>query len=168
MEDKNVEYQLPITSISKQDAYTLIDLEDLPKLKKYNWYISHSAQTWYAVSNSKGSEKKTILMHRLIMDCPENKVVDHINHNGLDNRKSNLRLATHKENCRNKIKNLNSKSNYKGVTWEKYTNSWATRIDAKTIGRFKNEIHAAMAWDIWARDLQGQYAYLNFPNSLHN
>jgi len=120
----------------------------------------------YAVRLDK--KRMRVSMHRQIMNPPEGMVVDHINNNGLDNRKANLRIVTHRQNCLNsrpKIKNTTSR--YKGVCWEKESKKWRALITHKgrriSIGRFKNEIDAAFAYDKVAKELNGQYAWLNFP-----
>lgn len=97
----------------------LIDLEDIEKVSKHKWHKSYSG---YAVtSNSKP-------MHRLIIKCPKEKFIDHINHNKLDNRKQNLRICNKQQNAFNmKIPNTN-RSGIKGVGFHKHTNKWRARI----------------------------------------
>lgn len=88
-----------------------VDYEDLEMLKQYQWHVEHSrANIWYAAASVNG---KTIRMHRLLV--PGFQSVDHINHDGLDNRKSNLRGCTNAENNRNKRTNFNPKSGAVGV-----------------------------------------------------
>lgn len=112
---------------SKNKAF-YFDLEDYDKISKYNWSINGSG---YLINTS---EEKTILMHRYIMNAPDNLLVDHINHNTLDNRKENLRLCTYTQN------NINKKIN--GYTIRKTKNSLkyevTIRINGKQnyIGRF--------------------------------
>jgi len=78
-----------------EDRKILIDKEDLSKVNHIYWLINN----WgYCVGWHK---TKSVSIHRLIMNCPENLVVDHINHNPLDNRKSNLRICTQLENMQN-------------------------------------------------------------------
>lgn len=79
----------------------IIDLEDIEKCKQYKWHIRKSRNTQYAIASIKGYENKKIHLHRLIMDYNGNLDIDHINMNGLDNRKSNLRIVTHSENKAN-------------------------------------------------------------------
>lgn len=101
----------------------LIDLEDIDKVKDRIWYMSNG----YAKSN-KSSLGNAIKLHRLIIDCPDDKVVDHINHNGLDNRKENLRICTQHQNCMNKSKRVNNTSGITGVSWDKESNKWKSQI----------------------------------------
>jgi len=113
-------------------------------------------------------KRKTIMMHRFILNAPRHLVVDHINHNGLDNRKSNLRLCTRAENSRNRRSFNNKSSRYKGVSWDKQRKLFlaAIRCNGKyyNLGRFKSETAAAKAYDKKTRELFGEFAYLNFPN----
>ncbi len=96
-------------------------------------------------------------------------VVDHINHNGLDNRKENLRICTVAENCRNSrpSKRKNKLSKYKGVSFDKKRKVYRVLIwhnkKQYFLGTFKNETEAAKAYDRKARELFGEFAYLNFP-----
>lgn len=101
-------------------------------------------------------------MHRLI--CPNFNIADHINHNGLDNRKSNLRDANKQQNSFNTRSNRGS-SIYKGVSFEKTTRLWRSYITKDGIrqylGRFDNELDAALAYDKKAREIFGEYANCN-------
>ena len=94
--------------------------------------------------------------------------VDHINGNPLDNRKSNLRICTNAENQRNRGVNKNNTSGYKGVCWAKQNKKWKARIkhNGKLIhlGYYKDKEEAARAYDKKAKELHGEYAYLNFPD----
>lgn len=102
----------------------LIDNEDIQMLKEYTWYLHKNG---YIISNT--GSKNGIKIHRLIMNAPEDKVVDHISHNKLDNRKSNLRICTQSENTMNKSKHKNNTSGVTGVGWYKKYNKWRARID---------------------------------------
>ncbi|MBW8001156.1 MAG: hypothetical protein FVQ80_03940 [Planctomycetes bacterium] len=107
-------------------------------------------------------------MHREIKNAPEHLVVDHIDHDGLNNRKENLRLCTYAQNAKN-IKSCAKKSSiYKGVYWHKGTKKWAVQItcDGKShhLGYFDDQTAAAKAYDIAATKLHGEFASLNFPD----
>jgi hypothetical protein len=108
-------------------------------------------------------------MHRRIIKVPDGYVVDHINHNGLDNRKANLRPATRAQNNRHTKKvNKKSRSKYKGLYFHRRDRVWYARIMANGerhhLGSFKDEVETAKACDKAARKYHGQFAGLNFPN----
>ena len=99
-------------------------------------------------------------MARLIMYAPEGMDVDHKNGDPLDNRRKNLRVCTHRQNCQGRRPNKNCLSKYKGVSW--FKGKWTAMINQKYLGRFDNEINAAKAYDEKAKELYGEYAYINF------
>jgi len=141
-------------------------------LNKHKWYASKWGNTFYAIRCAGPKKKKAyIRMHREIINPPDHLVVDHINHNGLDNRKANLRPATRAQNNYNRIaiKRKNVSSKYKGVAWNKDKNKWRARIhfNGKLIflGYFKDEIQAAKTYDEAAKKYYGRFAYLNFPET---
>ena len=106
-------------------------------------------------------------MHREIVRLEDNKVCDHINGNGLDNRKANLRPATRAQNGWNRCKsNVKSRSRYKGLSWDSKDKRWEVRISVNGrriyIGRFQGQIEAAMAYDRAAKKYHGRYAQVNF------
>lgn len=107
-------------------------------------------------------------MHRLIMGFPKGKCVDHINHNGLDNRKKNLRICTNKENKFNRLKSNNNTSGYKGVLFhkgEKRNKHWVAVLginkQKKYGGYFDTAKEAAEAYNKLALKYYGQFANLN-------
>jgi len=101
------------------------------------------------------------------MQTPKGMVVDHINHNGVDNRRVNMRNCTTMQNAWNSKPEKGATSPYKGVSWCKAMRQWEVAITVKgkrrQIGFFEDEIEAAKAYDRAARQHFGQYAYLNFP-----
>ena len=99
------------------------DIEDFGKIKDYYWLVSNG----YVVTNARDT-KKTISMHRLVMNASEGTEIDHILHQTNDNRKSQLREITHSQNCINRrIKSTNT-SGVTGVCWHKANNKWQARI----------------------------------------
>lgn len=112
-------------------------------------------------------KKSTMKMHRFIISCPKNMCVDHINGDTLDNRKSNLRIVSHKDNSRNRAHQKTAAFPYKGIAYYKYCKSrpWAARItcNGKTlfIGSYSSMEEAALAYNYKAVELFGIYAKLN-------
>ena len=121
----------------KEIARTKIDREDVEKVKCYKWHLSHYG---YAKTNRQGEKPKSVHLHGLILDVPFGCGIDHINHDRLDNRKKNLRIATKSQNAMNQKTRPNSKSGKTGVLW--YRNRWVSSITVRGkviyLGRFKN------------------------------
>ena len=95
-----------------------ISLEDIDKVRYIKWYKDKHG---YAINRTYGS------LHRYIMDCPDDKVIDHINRDRLDNRRINLRICTAQENQMNKSKQKNNNSSFPGVS-KTYNGKWRARI----------------------------------------
>lgn len=110
-----------------------------------------------------------VILHRLILDAPKDRIVDHINGNTLDNRRKNLRLASYSQNAANSGPRPGS-SQYKGVSWRTRNKIWkaSIRIDDKYVclGLFDCERRAALAYDQAAYRTWGEFAYLNFPQEI--
>ena len=152
---------IPLT----KGKFAIVDADDYYRLVKYKWHINDPASnTLYA---ARRLERKSLKMHRVIMAAPDHLVVDHIDHNGLNNCKSNLRLCTLAQNNRNCGSSKGASSRYKGVSWKKSTKKWDAMIRSNKkiyrLGTFKNEIDAARAYDKKAAQLHGEVAHLNFP-----
>jgi len=97
------------------------------------------------------------------MNAQTGQQVDHINHNPLDNRRCNLRLCTNGQNTANARKHKDGiTSQFKGVSWDKYAQSWCVQVQGSRVGRFKSEMEAARAYDNAARVAFGEFAHLNF------
>jgi len=107
-------------------------------------------------------------MHRLIMDAPDGTDVDHRNMDRVDNRRSNLRLATRAENLRNQGLSRNNTSGFKGVS--RLDGKWRAEIRVKWkliyLGLFDDKVEAARAYDTAAKEHFGEFARLNFPEAL--
>lgn len=153
--------------LGKGGLVTLVDNEDYDYLMQWKWYVDTIGNVQYVKRNDKASGKK-IYLHREVMNPPKDRVIDHIDHNGLNNQKSNLRICTISQNARNNIKS--PKSKYRGVRIndEGYIVAYA-RIDKTTryLGVFKTEMDAAIARDKFVYENFGEYAQLNFPDLLN-
>lgn len=142
----------------------IVDEDALPKLAGASWRVIRRRGPAYAgcVMNTGGGAHRWVAMHRLIAGALDGEVVDHINGDGLDNRRCNLRRCSHRENMRNR-KGHGSRP-FKGV--EARGNRWRAVItlDGKAInlGRYSTAIEAAVAYDIGARKHHGDFARLNF------
>ncbi|MBN2019437.1 MAG: hypothetical protein JW749_04360 [Sedimentisphaerales bacterium] len=152
--------------------FALVSPEDYDRLAAFKWFAEKRNNTWYAVrqTRSKTNPKKQcrVRMHREVLNPPDDLFVDHQNHNGLDNRRSILRIVTLLQNGFNKRKTTAlSSSRFKGVCWSKREGKWRAqgRRNGRQflIGYFDNEEDAARAYDAWAKTAFGQYASLNFP-----
>jgi len=157
--------ELPLT----KGQVALIDDDDFDEVAHLRWnaYWDPRAKTFYARRGETVAvgQQVTIRLHRFLLSAPKGVLVDHINHDGLDNRRSNLRLATHQENCRNRRRRHDAGSGFKGVTPNKPGWSAYLRIDGQGIflGYFRDPVEAAKAYDRAAIERYGAFAFTNFP-----
>lgn len=125
---------------------------------KYKWFYSSG----YAMTKIKGSRT---YMHRLIMGAVPGEMIDHINGNTLDNRLCNLRFTNKSLNSINSKKRVGTSSKYRGVTWHAQNKRWLAQTGIKgkhiSIGCFKNEVDAAIAYNNYMINLYGSYAKPN-------
>lgn len=142
------------------------DLEDYDKIKDYCWSTRHG---YLRARNP--LTNKDIIMHRLIMDVLDDKnvVVDHIKHNKLDNRKSQLRICTNTENSRNKEKVSCNTSGYTGITYNKKRNCWNSQITVNKksihLGTFYNLDDAILARRNAENKYFGEFSYHSSMNN---
>ena len=140
--------------------YAYVDAADYEWLSQWNWHMRGG----YAARQEK---RKRLFMHREIMQPPDGMVVDHRNHNKLDNTRDNLRNCTNQENQQNRGKRPGTSSRFKGVHLRKETGRWRAgiRCGAKpmSLGYFTEEIDAARARDHKAVELLGELAWVNLP-----
>lgn len=144
-----------------QGKYALVDDADFKWLNQWKWHAVKRGKCWYA---RRGSAPQ-IYMHRLIMNNPEKMDIDHINDNGLDNQRHNLRICTHRQNLQNSRKRINATSKYKGTYYAKIgerRKRWVATICGRAIGYFSTEKEAALAYDDAAKRNFGLFARTNF------
>jgi len=145
----------------------VIDREDYPTIKDLRWLTIVAPYTCYAMhSYTKNGKRGAIPMHRLILGINDPGVlVDHVNRNGLDNRRGNLRTCTARQNCYNTKRRTDNTSGYKGV--HLHFGKWQARVVVNgkriSLGHFDNLMDAVRVRDEAAAKHYGQYAYLNIP-----
>ena len=153
--------------IQNSDKLMLCDEEDYESLSKLKIILNKSGYACYYYYCKETKKTPKLLVHRLIVNCPMDMVVDHKNHNKIDNRKCNLRVCTNKENSRN-ISKTRGKSKYKGVIFIKELGKFRATISfenkTKILGFFLKEEDAAITYDIAAKIYFKNFACLNFPN----
>lgn len=162
------------TSKNYKKYSVIVDDDDYEELSKYIWTYHKEHKSEYAVTASKDEfgKYRTKKMHRMIMGINDRHIlIDHVDGNGLNNQRSNLRLANYSTNQANKKRLHNKKSKYKGVYFQSNTQKWKSGVmkDGKYfhLGYFKTEEHAAMAYNIKAKELFGEFACINIiPDML--
>ncbi len=156
---------------SKIRGYALVDDEDYEFLSKWNWYpnirkYEGRSNLFYAYRREKESNwNQNILMHREIMRPPKGMFIDHIDGNGLNNQKSNLRIVTNRQNCINTQLYKNNTSGFKGVSWRKKEKCFTVQIclGGKRLSEtgFKDVKDAAIRYNELAKKHHGEFARLN-------
>ena len=169
---------MAIEIFSKGERFVCpFDKEDYPRIKNFRWSIttpSKRNKTRYLRTHPYRvgpSSDWVLILHQLIMSFPVDGVIDHINQNGLDNRKINLRVISSIENARNKTYSRKPKSGFVGVVknasikkpWKVYITHFKKSI---YLGAFEDKNEAAREFDKKALELRGEFAVLNFPHEL--
>lgn len=149
---------IPLT----QNRWAIIDDSDYDLVSKHKWYALFDGYNWYAACKV---NKKQLRLHNFLMNPPPGVFIDHEDRNGLNCQRSNLRICTHKENCKNRKKYTSNKSGYKGVCWVPKLKKWkgqARNADGVVyLGIFKTAEDAARAYDAFAETHYGQFAVTN-------
>jgi hypothetical protein len=149
----------------------IVDDEDYDRLSGYSWYANtdRRRRVTYAYRKAGGRRGRSVAMHREVAQPPPGLEVDHINGNGLDNRRSNLRLVTRQQNSMNRGLNRNNTTGYKGVTRPMGSRSYIASVKFNYrriyLGSFPTAESAARAYDAAARRYHGEHAYTNFPGA---
>jgi hypothetical protein len=147
-----------------------VDDEDFDRVAAHKWYPMVKKRTVYAftsIPTTQGSGVSSVSMHRFILSAIPGTQIDHEDHNGLNNQKSNLRTVTRSQNLGNSRKTLRTvTSRFKGVCWSKKDRKWLAGIMVRGkyvyLGLHKDEEEAARAYDHSARELFGEFADTNF------
>jgi hypothetical protein len=156
----------------KKFRFAIVDRADYDQIRRYKWRLCRSNRTFYAfctVYRGPLIKQKVVWMHHLVLPPPVGLIVDHRNHNGLDNRRFNLRLATGSTNQQNARKTIQkTTSRFKGVDRVKATGKWRARIAIAGkrlfLGSFTDELSAARSYDKAAKLYFGDFACLNFSD----
>ncbi len=158
----------PIIVPLSQGKVALIDAEDAERILAFKWSLSCRGYAFRTRRVAERPGSMAIFMHRAIIDAPDGRHVDHANGDRLDNRRSNLRLATPSQNSANAKRPHDNRSGFKGVTLLRKYGTWQAQIGANGghfyLGRFASPEEAARAYDAAARYFFGEYARVNFPD----
>ena len=150
-----------------QGKVALVDDEDYEWLNQWKWTYNQAGKTMRAVRHTHNGHhyKGCVFMHRLILDAPAELDVDHIDGNGLNNQRANIRICTRSQNFMNRMKQPGGTSMYKGVRWLKKSGKWEARIktadEHMSLGRYEDEKDAARAYNEAALKHFGEYARIN-------
>lgn len=150
--------EIPLTGPDGETLALLVDSEDYDFMRQFPWRAKKDGEGRYYAH-------ATIIAHKVLVDY---KLVDHINGNGLDCTKVNLRPATQQQNSWNRGLRSDSKTGYKGVRRIAGREGYGARIQIdgkrRSLGYFKDPAEAAKAYDAAAREHFGEFARLNFPD----
>lgn len=158
-----------------QGMEAVIDAVDAPLVADRNWFAHRQDRNYYALAKGRVDGKSTlIMMHRVIFGPMTKPIIDHVDGDGLNNRRKNLREASYLENSRNSYgRRDHSKSGFKGVGWIKTTRKWRAQIREaggrmRYLGYFVDPVEAAKAYDTAALVHFGEFARLNFPDEAEH
>lgn len=158
---------------NKGKYFAMVDDEDYEWLSRFNWHVKKTRWTNYAARNTERDKitrkQKSIKMHREILGIVDSNIDgDHIDFNGFNNQRNNLRVSTEAQNACHTRSRVGSTSKFKGVCWREMDKKWYAQISINKkvihIGRYDSQEEAARAYDRKAIELHGEFAVLNFPN----
>jgi hypothetical protein len=151
--------------VGKNGHVALVDDDDYALVSRYTWSLwsRPNGRTVYARTHVwRDGKRTTIRMHTMLTGY---RLTDHINYDGLDNQRSNLRAVTHHQSNQHRRKQRGASSQYRGVSWHRDLNKWVARLRVDGVlthlGYCESEMDAALAYDEAARTIPGQE--LNFP-----
>lgn len=146
--------------IGLKNIWALVDDSDFEYLSQFSWQDNGIGYAKRHLPKVNG-KIKDILMHREIVGAPENLIVDHIDHNTLNNQKSNLRLCNETQNHINSINHKDNKSGYRGVSWCQRDRVWRAYIKvnkkSKALGTFRDPLLAAEVYKKAAKEYYGEF-----------
>jgi hypothetical protein len=157
--------EIPLT----QGYVALVDDEDYESVSQFNWHALITRHTVYARRWTRMPNRRIVYLHRMLV-CPEGERlwVDHIDGDGLNNTRANLRSVTQAENSRNRRPQIRNQSGFKGVN--RQGSNWRAAIQQENmythIGMFETAEQAAKAYDEAALEHFGEFAFLNFPKEV--
>ncbi len=157
--------EIPLT----QGKFALVDAEDFAAVSLWSWCAikGRKGVSWYAHANTEkaGGGRRYVKMHRYVLQPLAGLEIDHVDGDGLNNRRSNLRISTRQENSRNVPRHRDGSSRFKGVSWYRRDSCWRSCITVNDrqihLGYFQDEAEAAAAYDAAAVRLFGEFARLN-------
>lgn len=169
-EDGIVFYRIPLSA----GKVALVDECDLEVVQKFKWCATKVGRhnKWYAMHtlpDAGNGKRKTLFMHRAIINAPPHLQVDHRDNDGLNNRRKNIRLASTAQNHANRriVKKANATSPFKGVSYSKLRRKWYAKIKsdgkAEHLASCDSALQAALIYDDEARLRFGEFAAVNFP-----
>ncbi len=162
--------EIPLT----KGYVAIVDDEDYAALAGDRWFVIDQglrryAWRWEYARDGRGTRRR-LIMHRLIVQAPSHLEVDHIDGDGLNNQRSNIRLCSKSQNQGNQ-RIRSGTSRYKGVHWSAGKLKWEAKIKVSVdgrkltryLGRYADEAEAGRAYDAAARERWGEFARCNFP-----
>lgn len=158
---------IDISTKKYPNMVAVVDAEDLPRISQWKWGLATNGgrRLYVRRVDHVDGRQKIVYLHRQIMRFPANEI-DHIDGDTLNNSKTNLRECNHSQNMTNIAKRPFLSSKYKGVSWDESKRKWVAFVKdnkkTKNLGRYDNEVHAALAYDAAAEILYGEFARLNF------
>lgn len=160
--------KIPLSQQGKNAGkyFALVDDQDFDRINKFKWCVVKNSRWIYAGRTIKiDGKQKTLLLHRFVLNCSNDHLVDHRDGDGLNEQRLNLRIATNAENVRNGKKQKNNTSGFKGVSLVKSSGKYEAQIAYKNktfhLGKYSTPTEAAKIYNQKAIELHGQFAKLN-------